>query len=201
MDDITVETLRDWLAEHKPVTVLDVRAQEDRDQWSIPGSIHGNAYESLKQGRAGALADIEMPARGPIVTVCGRGKVSRIAAEQLPARGLDAISLRGGMQAWSLAWNFAEVPLPVSGAQLLQIRRTGKGCLSYILGSAGLAAVVDASLEPSVYAHLAEAHGWRIRYVLYTRASAIGSLPRMPSSRASFLDCRGSRPTTCKSSI
>ncbi|HEY7334392.1 MAG TPA: rhodanese-like domain-containing protein [Bryobacteraceae bacterium] len=172
MGDITVETLRDWLAEHKPVTVLDVRAQEDRDQWSIPGSIHVNAYGSLKQGRGDALADIEIPARGPIVTVCGHGKLSRIAAEQLRARGMDAVSLIGGMQAWSLAWNVAEVPLAVSGARLLQIRRTGKGCLSYILGSEGSAAVVDASLEPSVYARLAEAHGWRIRYVLDTHVHA-----------------------------
>jgi glyoxylase-like metal-dependent hydrolase (beta-lactamase superfamily II)/rhodanese-related sulfurtransferase len=170
--DITVDTLRAWLAEHKAVTVLDVRAQEDRDQWSIPGSIHLDAYDSLKQGRPDALAGFEPPAQSPIVTVCGRGKVSQIAAEQLRARGLDAISLIGGMQAWSLAWNVAEVPFTVSDAQLLQIRRTGKGCLSYILGSAGSAAVVDASLEPSVYANLAEAHGWHIRYVIDTHLHA-----------------------------
>src|SRR5262249_33228137 len=121
MGDITVDTLCTWLAEHKAVTVLDVRAQEDRDQWSIPGSIHVNAYESLKQGHSDALANLEMPNEGPIVTVCGRGRVSRIAAEQLRARGVDAISLIGGMQAWSLAWNVAEVPLTASDAQLLQI--------------------------------------------------------------------------------
>jgi len=50
MGHITVDTLRDWLAEHKPVTVFDVRTQKDRDQWSIPGSMHLNTYESLKQG-------------------------------------------------------------------------------------------------------------------------------------------------------
>lgn len=127
MSDIDVETLRGWLAEHEPVTVVDVRTQEDRHQWSIPGSIHVNAYESLKLGRSDALADFELPVHGPIVTVCGRGKVSQIAAEQLRARGLDAISLIGGMQAWSLAWNLAEVPLNVPDVRLLQIRRTGKG--------------------------------------------------------------------------
>jgi glyoxylase-like metal-dependent hydrolase (beta-lactamase superfamily II) len=172
MGDITVDTLCNWLAEHKPVTVLDVRAQEDRDQWSIPGSIHVDAYESLKQGCSDALVNIEIPDQCPIVTVCGRGKVSQIAAEQLRARGLDAMSLMGGMQAWSLAWNVAEVPLAVPDSQLLQIRRTGKGCLSYVFGSVGSAAVVDASLEPSVYTRLTEAHGWRIRYVLDTHVHA-----------------------------
>ena|SRR5579871_2299029 len=172
MADITVDTLCEWLAERKPVTVLDVRTQEDRDLWSIPGSVHLDAYESLKAWRSDALAGFELPAPGPIVTVCGRGKVSQIAAGQLRARGFDAISLIGGMQAWSLAWNVAEVPLPISGVQLLQIRRTGKGCLSYILGSAGSAAVVDASLQPAVYTQLAEAHGWRIRCVIDTHVHA-----------------------------
>jgi glyoxylase-like metal-dependent hydrolase (beta-lactamase superfamily II) len=76
------------------------------------------------------------------------------------------------MQAWSLAWNVAEVPLSLSGGRLLQVRRTGKGCLSYILGSAGSAAVIDPSLTPSVYIRLAEAQGWRIRSVLDTHVHA-----------------------------
>lgn len=172
MGDVTVDTLRDWLTERRPVTILDVRTEEDRQQWSIPGSVHVNAYEALKQGRSDALAGFEIPSEGPIVTVCNRGKVSQIAAEQLRARGIEAISLKGGMQARSLAWNVAEVPLSVSGVQLLQVRRTGKGCLSYILGSSASAAVIDASLEPSVYLRLAENHGWRVRYVLDTHVHA-----------------------------
>ena len=172
MNKITVDTLREWLTENRPVNVLDVRAEEDREQWSIPGSMHVNAYEALKQGRPDALAGIEIPAKGPVVTVCNRGKVSQIAAEQLRARGVEAKSLLGGMQAWSLAWNVAEVPLSVPGARLLQIRRTGKGCLSYMLESAGSAAVIDPSLEPGIYVRLAEVHGWRIRYVLDTHVHA-----------------------------
>lgn len=172
MLEVSVNSLRDWLAEGRPITVLDVRTQEDREQWSIPGSVHVNAYEALKQGRPDALAGMEVPTQRPIVTVCNRGKVSRTAAEQLRARGFEAMSLEGGMQAWSLAWNIAEVPLSVSGAQLLQVRRTGKGCLSYLFGSAGSAAVIDASLEPSVYIRLAENRGWRIRHVLDTHVHA-----------------------------
>ena len=173
MGGITVDTLRGWLAAQKRVTVLDVRAQEDRDQWSIPGSIHVNAYDALKQGCSDALAGIDILAQdSPIVTVCGRGRVSEIAAEQLRAKGLHAVSLIGGMQAWSLAWNVAEVPIALPGARLLQIRRTGKGCLSYILGSADSAAVVDASLDPDLYIRMAEAYHWRIRYVLDTHVHA-----------------------------
>jgi rhodanese-related sulfurtransferase len=37
---IDAETLRAWLDGQQPVTVLDVRSDEDRAQWAIPGSIH-----------------------------------------------------------------------------------------------------------------------------------------------------------------
>ncbi len=172
MEKIDVDTLRKWLAEGRPVTVLDVRADEDRAQWSIPGSLHVNAYSALKEGRLGALDGVDVPPDRPIVTVCNRGKVSQIAAEQLQARGVPALSLEGGMQAWSLAWNTAEVPLSLQDARVFQVRRTGKGCLSYLIGSGDAAAVIDASLEPSVYVHLAESQGWRIRYVFDSHVHA-----------------------------
>jgi len=50
----------------------------------------------------------------------------------------------------------------------VQLRRTGKGCLSYLIGSNGDAVVIDASLDPQVYHRVANEHGWRIRTVLET---------------------------------
>ena len=76
------------------------------------------------------------------------------------------------MRAWSLAWNTAEVPCPESTARIVQLRRTGKGCLSYLIGSNGDAAVVDASVEPQIYHRVADEHGWRIRTVLETHVHA-----------------------------
>jgi glyoxylase-like metal-dependent hydrolase (beta-lactamase superfamily II) len=87
-------------------------------------------------------------------------------------RGFDARSLAGGMKAWSLAWNAAEVPLPGPSARVIQVRRTGKGCLSYMVGSAGEAAVIDPSVSPDVYLGLARQHAWSIRYVLDTHVHA-----------------------------
>jgi glyoxylase-like metal-dependent hydrolase (beta-lactamase superfamily II) len=74
------------------------------------------------------------------------------------------------MKAWSLAWNTAEVKS--GNVSLLQVRRTGKGCLSYVLASGTDALVVDASLEPRIYVELAAAHGWEIRHVLDTHIHA-----------------------------
>ena len=134
---IDVDELRAMLAEHQPVTVLDVRKAEDRAEWAIPGSLHVDAYEALKAGDPTALDDGVIPRDAPVVTVCGAGKVSFTAMEQLRARGYDARSLTGGMKAWSLAWNSAEVTVPGSAATVIQVRRTGKGCLSYLIGNEG----------------------------------------------------------------
>src|SRR5262245_38952438 len=93
---IDAKTLRDWLEAHRPVVVLDVRSDEDRAQWAIPGSVHVNAYDALRGGQAGALADATFPHDRPVVTVCNAGRVSQTAAALLAERGLDARSLVGG---------------------------------------------------------------------------------------------------------
>jgi glyoxylase-like metal-dependent hydrolase (beta-lactamase superfamily II) len=170
MQQVDVETLQEWLTGGRAVTVLDIRVPEDRSQWFIPGSVHVNAYEALKAGDPQALKGVDLPKDRPVVTICNVGKVSQIAAERLQERGLEASSLAGGMKAWSLAWNTAETEL--EKARVLQVRRTGKGCLSYIVGSASEAIVVDASVEPTVYLRLAAERGWTIRYVIDTHVHA-----------------------------
>jgi len=106
---IDVEALRELLDRGKPVTVLDIRRAEARAEWAIPGSIHVDAYDALRSGAPDALANVDLPKEEPVVTVCNVGKTGAIAAEQLRTRGFEARSLAGGMKAWSLAWNSAEV--------------------------------------------------------------------------------------------
>jgi rhodanese-related sulfurtransferase len=124
---MSVEGLREMLACGEPVTVLDVRRADERAEWAIPGSVHIDAYDALKAHDLRALEGIDLPGQQPVVTVCGAGKTSVIAAEQLRASGFEATSLEGGMKAWSLAWNRAEVAVEGSQAQVFQVRRTGKG--------------------------------------------------------------------------
>ena len=169
---MSVEALRDLLDRDEPVTVLDIRRAEARAEWAIPGSLHVDAYDALKSGDPAALADVDLSEDTPVVTVCNVGKTSAIVARQLRARGFEALSLAGGMKAWSLAWNSAEVPVPGSDARVIQVRRTGKGCLSYLIGSDGEAVVIDAALEPEVYLRLANDHGWTISSVLETHVHA-----------------------------
>src|SRR5436309_13923104 len=159
---ISTEALRELLEQGAPVTVLDVRPLAEHAEWAIPGSVHVDAYDALRRGDPTALADFHPTNGGRVVTVCAAGKTSMLAAERLRARGLDAVSLEGGMRAWSLAWNTAECPCRGSAAGIVQLRRTGKGCLSYLIGSNSAAAVIDPSLDPQVYQRVADTHGWHI---------------------------------------
>jgi glyoxylase-like metal-dependent hydrolase (beta-lactamase superfamily II)/rhodanese-related sulfurtransferase len=172
MRTIDRDTLREWLEAHKPVTVLDIRTDDDYAQWAIPGSVHIDAYEALRNGQPGALAEAHLPLDRPIVTICNAGRVSQTAAALLAGRGFDARSLAGGMKAWSLAWNTARVVVGDTAVEIVQVRRTGKGCLSYIIGSEGEASVIDPSVSVEVYLALAREKGWSIRSVLDTHVHA-----------------------------
>jgi glyoxylase-like metal-dependent hydrolase (beta-lactamase superfamily II) len=167
-DRISVGELQELLAAGWPVTVLDVRAPSDVD-WEIPGAIHVDAYDDLQSGRLGPLAELRL-AQGSVVTVCGVGRTAAIATHLLRARGVEALTLDGGMRAWSLAWNTAQTT--ISGCQVVQVRRTGKGCLSYIVESQSEAIVVDASVDPDVYVRLLRERGWRLVAVADTHIHA-----------------------------
>ena len=58
------------------------------------------------------------------------------------------------------AWTEVRIPLAKhAGASLIQVRRNGKGCLSYVLGSKGEAVVVDPSVSSEAYVQIADREG------------------------------------------
>ncbi len=170
--EITPNTLKNWLDKKRPVYILDVRPQEEREDWFIPESHHIDAYSDLKQGDGSKLTQADLPKDKPIVTVCGKGGTSLTAAKILREKGFDVYSLRGGMKDWNFAWNTAQLTLKDSDTQIIQIRRSAKGCLSYIIGSNGEAMVVDAALDPDIYQKIASRNKWKITHVTDTHIHA-----------------------------
>ena len=168
---IQVDELRGMLEHGDPVQVVDIRPADERADWFIPGSIHLDVYQELQGGGSRRLETLGLAHDVPVVAVCAAGRTSRIAARVLGRLGYDVRSLDGGMTAWSLAWNTAEVAGP-GDSRLVQVRRTGKGCLAYLVASGTDAIVVDASLEPRRYVELADVRGWTIRHVLDTHIHA-----------------------------
>ena len=173
--ELTPERLRQALDAHEALTIVDVRPEAERAEWWIPGSLHVDAYKSLREGDGSVLAAFAggLPKDRPVVTVCAAGRTSVLAGQVLDGMGFDVRSLVGGMAAWSGAWNTAEVTLPSRPpGRIIQVRRAGKGCLSYIVGSDASAAVIDPAVDPCVFVSLAEQQGWRIDAVLDTHVHA-----------------------------
>ncbi|HEU4859359.1 MAG TPA: MBL fold metallo-hydrolase [Chitinophagaceae bacterium] len=169
-NEVSTETLRNWLETRKEVSILDVRPIEERLEWFIPGSIYFNAYDKLKAHKPDALYGLHLDKRIPIVTVCAAGKTSSIAAGQLNEQGFEVYSLKGGMKAWSMAWNTAKLSFP--DFEIMQFRRTGKGCLSYMVISNDEAIIVDASLPIEIYHDVLIKEKLKPKYVIETHIHA-----------------------------
>jgi hydroxyacylglutathione hydrolase len=74
--------------------IVDVRGQTEWDEGHVPGAKHAFLGDLLAQ-----LDDVS--ATTPIVTYCGGGSRSAIAASLLQAAGfVDVANMKGGMDAW-----------------------------------------------------------------------------------------------------
>ncbi len=167
---INTQTLRNWLEVGHPLSILDIRPMSERAEWFIPQSIHFNAYDRLKNNDFEVFKDLHLDKNVPVVTFCAGGRMSLMAAKILALQGYDTYSLEGGLKAWSLAWNTAT--LDFDNFKIIQFRRTGKGCLSYMIIADNEAMVVDASLDIAVYEHYLKAHNAVLKYVIETHIHA-----------------------------
>ncbi len=171
MKEITASELKNKLESGEAVAVVDIRENDEYTDWHIHGSSNIPVYDALTQGRADALIEqiTALPHNRPIVAVCRVGNTSKMAARILESFGYEALSLRDGIRGWSEVWSEARIPLAGrKDATLIQIRRNGKGCLSYLLGSKGQAAIVDPNVDVQVYIKIAEREGLKIIQVLET---------------------------------
>ncbi|MEV0495696.1 rhodanese-like domain-containing protein [Streptomyces atratus] len=76
--------------------VVDVREPDEYAAGHVPG-VHSaplSAFGSVLDG---------LPAGRPVYVICASGNRSLWAAEQLAARGVDAISVAGGTAGWARA--------------------------------------------------------------------------------------------------
>jgi glyoxylase-like metal-dependent hydrolase (beta-lactamase superfamily II)/rhodanese-related sulfurtransferase len=167
---VNTDELRTMLENQERVIVLDVRPQEQREEWQITGSIHIDAYKRLNANDPSVLDEVKIPENTKVVTVCAAGRTSEIAANELRKKGIEAYSLKDGMKGWSLAWNMAYRQF--GDFQIIQLRRTGKGCLSYIVSSGNEAIIIDASLPVDVYARLINQQQLSVKYVIETHIHA-----------------------------
>ncbi len=161
--EISAEELAETLGTGRAPFVLDVREPDEFEAWRITGA--ANVPLSTLEHQ---LTRVERDR--PVVVVCASGQRSARAVGALRAAGIDAANLAGGMAAWSAVYD--TVSIEVGPYTVVQVRRRGKGCLSYVVGSGGDAMVVDPSSDISRYVDIASANGWRITHVLDTHLHA-----------------------------
>jgi glyoxylase-like metal-dependent hydrolase (beta-lactamase superfamily II)/rhodanese-related sulfurtransferase len=143
--------------------LLDVRDVDEVVDWQIPG-VHNIPLNVLEQ----RLEDVPRDER--IVVICAMGTRARQGAEVLAGHDIASSVLDGGMGAWASTYDSVEGEF--GGAIVVQLRRRGKGCLSYVIGAGSDCVVIDPSLELEQYLAVAASHHWTITHVLDTHLHA-----------------------------
>ncbi len=167
---LSIAQLKHILENNLPVHIFDVRSQADFDQWHIPDSILLPVNEALQATDANVFKELTLVRDHPVVVVCQEGFLSQKAMQQLRDLHIEAYSLEGGIRQWTKVWNTAEIQIDTT--KIIQIRRVGKGCLSYMIISDNMAVVIDPALSSDVFINLATQHQAHIKYVLDTHIHA-----------------------------
>lgn len=161
--EITPDELAARLGTDRAPFLLDVREPSEFDAWAIPGA------RNLPLGEL-ATGVAELGDKAEVVVVCASGARSARATTALRAAGIPARNLTGGMAAWAGVYDTATAEL--GPATVVQLRRRGKGCCSYLVGADGEAFVVDPSLDVDRYQEEAATRGWQISRVFDTHLHA-----------------------------
>lgn len=78
----------------EPLTLLDVRDQQEVNLGKIPGAVH------ISRGTMETKIEAVIPRQHRIVVYCASGNRSALAAETLGEMGYDVVSMQGGIRAW-----------------------------------------------------------------------------------------------------
>lgn len=143
--------------------LLDVREPDEFSEWAIPNAVNiplGQLANRLH----------EIPRHRQVVVICAKGARALSGATLLVAEGFDAIVMDGGMSQWGTTYDTVSVSL--AGAVVTQVRRRGKGCLSYVITSGSRAAVIDPSTDIEQYIEIAASQGAAITHVFDTHLHA-----------------------------
>src|SRR5512136_267765 len=167
--------------------VLDVRNRDEFERFRLEGrsplpAVNIPYFEMLVLGGRDEMLDsvvayverdlaARLPSDMPILAVCAKGDTSEFVAQGLRRLGYASANLQGGMKAWGE--HYATRAL-VEGPDLAiyQVSRPARGCLSYLVASAGRAIVVDPLRHLHPYLDLARAAGLTIETVIDTHGHA-----------------------------
>ncbi len=162
---ISPEELWSKMKKKEDLVLVDVRQPDEFSDFKIPGSINIPLSELFNKE---SLSKI--PKDKQVVTICPHGNRSMVAAFALARNRIEALSLLGGLAGWGQVLNSQTITR--DKVTVLQVEKIGKGCLSYIVGSKGEAAVIDPVYPAEKYVEFARNEGLQIVKVVDTHQHA-----------------------------
>ncbi len=121
----------------RSLSVVDTRPENSFAGWRIAGSINYFYKPFHEFDRDEFASETGIGPDETVVITCAKGKASLDLGEKLAAAGYeDVYVIDDGMRGWSAVYDHAAVPLPETGADVLdvvQIQRRAKGCLGYLV--------------------------------------------------------------------
>lgn len=171
---VSVKDFAKKVMNHESLFIVDARNQNDFEEWKIEGKnaeVINLPYSEVKENIGQYVH--KLPKDRRIYTVCAKGNSSKMMAELLEQAGCeDVYSIEGGMRAWSEHLEPVKIGDLNSGGTIYQIIRLGKGCLSYLISSNGVGAIIDSNRMIDTYERLTKEHNISIKYVLDTHLHA-----------------------------
>jgi len=157
------------------ILILDIRDSDKFNDWNIKDSQNIDVYSDIWEGNLDLVKEnlSKLPKDKKIVTVCNAGITSKKASELLESLGYNTLVLEKGMMGWNSLHQAVDV-INEADLMLKQIIRTGKGCLSYLIGSNSKKEcfIVDPSQYVEEYTELAKELGFTIKGVIETHVHA-----------------------------
>lgn len=143
--------------------LLDVREPDEFADWAIPGAVNIPLGELAQRTS-------EIPRERDVIVICAKGARATAGATTLLADGISASVLEGGMSSWAVTYDTVTVSL--GGATVVQVRRRGKGCLSYVVAAGEQCAVIDPSTDLDLYLDIAQQLGVTVTHIFDTHLHA-----------------------------
>lgn len=170
-NEVSPQKLKKLLDDDSVNFIFDLRNEDEFQAWRIEAR---STVETLNIPQIKFVGEEDkylerFPRDRQIVAVCAHGDSSRYSAELLRGKGLSAISLSGGMDAWS---EFYETHKVSSAPFIYQIYRVARGCISYLIASGDQAVVIDATRHTGRIIKLADSMRVKITHVFDTHLQA-----------------------------
>jgi glyoxylase-like metal-dependent hydrolase (beta-lactamase superfamily II)/rhodanese-related sulfurtransferase len=160
-------------------TIIDIRDEDEFNDWNIKGSINIPVNKHIVEGNAEAIKSAfkHLKRHKSYITTCARGINSQLAASILTEMGYNAYVLTKGLKGWNENFDFYEISLnsninnPFS---IVQFVRIGKGCLSYIIidENSKESAIIDPSVFIDEYINYINMREVDMKYIIDTHAHA-----------------------------